>query len=309
MRKHLHWASVLALAIATPLAAQSEPAALVAKLTGSVQVHHRGNAVAAALGQRLAVGDQVVPAQGAEAILMTRTGAAQVVTRNTTVAAPAAGPPSDFFETALKTLAQAASADARTGGRQGMIRPIPGEPTLVAPRNALIVATGRPTFTWLPSDIAKTDHYTIQIRPRVPQAGKPRFMRFQVTGTTFTLPDSVPALEPGATYLWTVAPKGDRAAREDSLRIISKGERTALDAALEQIKTLGLDPATDGAFLAAIVYRDMDLMYEAANALQVVEGTGRMAADGYLLKGEILNDLGHADEARKAFDKADEMMR
>lgn len=310
MRKHLRWATVMALAIATPLAAQSEPAALVAKVTGNVQVHHAGTAVAAAIGQRLVAGDEVVPDQGAQAVLITRRGAAQVVTRSTTVAVPAAGATADIFEKAIKRLAQAAGKDARNLSRNGMIRPIPGEPTLVSPRNGLIVATGHPTFTWLRSDIAKTDQYTIQIRPKAPKPGQPRFMRFQVTGaTTFTLPDSVPALEPGAVYLWTVAPKGDRAAREDSLRVISKGQQARLNTALGQIKTLGLDPATDGAFLAAVVYRDMDLMYEAANALQAVERTGSMAADGYLLKGEILGDLGHADEARKAFDKADEMMR
>lgn len=309
MRKHLRWAPLVALAIAAPLTAQSEPAALVVGVSGSVRVHHGTTFSRAAVGQRLVAGDEVLPASGARATLITRTGAAQVVTRNTTVAARGAGAKADIFDRALRTLAQAASTSARTGGREGMIRPVPGEPTLVAPRNGLIVATTRPTFTWLASDMVETDAYTIQIRPRVRPASGPPFVRFHVTGTTFTLPDSVPGLAPGATYLWTVAPRGGRAAREDSVRIIGAARRARLDSTLTRIRKLGLDPATDGAFLAAVVYRDLDLMYEAARALDTVEHTGGMAADGYLLKGEVLNRLGHADEARKAFDRADEMMR
>jgi predicted RNA polymerase sigma factor len=34
-----------------------------------------------------------------------------------------------------------------------------------------------------------------------------------------------------------------------------------------------------------------------------------MSADMYMLKGEILNTLGHEAEARAAFDKADALMR
>jgi tetratricopeptide (TPR) repeat protein len=266
--------------------------------------------VAAAVGQRLAAGDQVMPAAGSRAILITRAGANQVVTAATTVSAPATGGNPDIFDRAMKTLAQAASADARTaGGRQGMIRPIPGEPTLVAPRNGLTVVTTRPTFTWRAADNAKTEQYTIQIRPKVRPADGSRPMRFQVTGTSFTYPDDTPALVPGETYLWTVAPKGSRAAREESVRVIDTAEREQLTATLSRITDLGLDPAGDGAFLAAVVYRDMDLMYDAAQALDAVESAGSMAADAYLLKGEILNRLGRSDEARRAFDKADEMMR
>jgi hypothetical protein len=305
MRKHLRWAPALALALAAPLAAQGEPAALVVKLTGGVQVRHGGASAAAAIGERLLEGDEVLPGTGARAVLITRTGAAQVVTRNTTVAAPPVGTAGDLFERALKSLAQAASEDARTGGRQGMIRPIPGEPTLVAPRNGLVVGSGHPTFTWLGAGNAATSAYTIQIRSVA--GGRPE--RYPVTGTRFTLPDAAQELTPGAEYAWTVAPKGGRAAQEVRFRIVAQDVRAQLAATLGQIRDLGLDPATDGAFLSAVVYRDLDLMYDAAAALDAVEKSGSMAAEAYLLKGEVLSRMGHEDEARKAFDKADELMR
>jgi predicted negative regulator of RcsB-dependent stress response len=72
---------------------------------------------------------------------------------------------------------------------------------------------------------------------------------------------------------------------------------------------MGLDPEGDGLFLTAVVYRDMGLYYDAADALDGLEAANDMSADMYLLKGEILSEMGHAEEARAAFDKADAMMR
>lgn len=304
MRKQLRWAALLALVTAVPLAAQEDPAALVVRVQGDVQIRHGGGTVPAAQGARLAVGDQVIPAEGARAILITRTGANQVVTEATTIEEPRSGGNPDLFARAMSTLAQAASADARTaGGRQGMIRPIPGEPVLVAPRNQLTVSRTRPTFSWMAVEGATG--YTIQVRNT---AGGPP-MRFQVTTTEWTLPENEAELQAGAVYAWTVAPTGGRPTREQQFTVIRQEDYELLTSTLGEIRAMGLDPMGDGLFLTAVVFRDLELYYDAARALDAVEKAGDMSADLYLLKGEILNVLGHEEEARKAFDKADALMR
>ncbi|MFQ5536466.1 MAG: hypothetical protein ACE5GJ_03340 [Gemmatimonadota bacterium] len=306
MRKLVNTLALAAAFAVMAAAPQEDPAALVVRVQGEVQVIREGAPAApATVGARLVPGDRVVPENGSRAILITRTGATQVVTGPTTVTAPSGGGNPDMFARAVRTLAQAATTDARTaGGRQGMIRPIPGEPTLVAPRNGLTVTTTRPTFSWMPVEGAHD--YRIQIR-RV-DGGKP--MRFKVTGThEWTLPDSVPELEMGAVYAWTVAPARGRPTREQQFQVIDGMTAADLNATIQEISDLGLDPHGDGLFLTAVIYRDMGLFYEADHALEEMEKTGELSADLYLLKGEILNRLGYAERAREAFDKADAMMR
>jgi len=143
----------IALLAAAPLAAQDAPAALIIRVQGDVQIRQGGGApTAAAAGARLAAGDEVLPATGARAILIVPSGATQQVTEATTVAAPQGGATGDMFQRAMTALAQAASTDATAGGRQGMIRPIPGQTTLVLPRNGLTINSDRPTFAWTPTE-------------------------------------------------------------------------------------------------------------------------------------------------------------
>ncbi|NNL30176.1 MAG: hypothetical protein HKO77_04095, partial [Gemmatimonadetes bacterium] len=78
---------------------------------------------------------------------------------------------------------------------------------------------------------------------------------------------------------------------------------------LDQIAVFGLDPRGDGLFLTVVAYRDLGLFYDAYRALEEVEREAMLSAELYLLKGEILAELGHEAEARAAFDKADELMR
>lgn len=296
-------------------AAQEEPAALVIRIQGEVDVRHGQSAPRpAAVGERIFEGDGVLPSPGARAILITRAGRQQVVTEETTVTAPRAAASSDIFSRAVATLAQAASVDASAGGRQGMIRPIPGETSLVAPRNGLLVAERRPTFQWTPTpDVT----YDLMLRRVVsdgsaasPEARRP--MIFEVGGaTTFTLPDSV-ELERGATYAWTVFPGGRRGGRpvaQQEFRIMSLREDVELQDYMDDIAVFGLDPAGDGLFLTVVAYRDLGLFYDAREALEGVERDAELSAELYLLKGEILAELGHEEEARAAFDRADELMR
>lgn len=302
----LHLVAAAALLVQAPLGAQ-DPAALLVQLSGDVRIQRAGGASSsAAVGARLVPGDQVVPASGARAVLILRTGAQQVVTSATTVSAPSGGGDATLFSRAMDMLGQAASAEARAaGGRQGMIRPIPGEPVIVAPRNSLTVTTTHPTFEWMAVEGAES--YTIQIR-KLEEGARP--MRHQVRGgSTWTLPADQPGLTHGATYAWTVAPRPGRPTREQEFRVFDEEQARTLESSLGEISTLGLDPHGDGLFLTAMIYREMDLFYDARSAIEGIEEQGDMSADLYLLKGEILNVLGHADEARAAFDRADELMR
>lgn len=310
MLKHLRRAAALALFSTTPLAAQGSPAALVVQIQGDVQVRHSGaSPVPLTLGEQLQAGDEVVPAAGGRAILITPTGATLRVTDATTVAAPAGGGGGDMFDRAIATLAQAATTDARSSiGRQGMvrpIRPIAGEPTLVAPRNGLTVTDERPTFNW--RAVEGASGYRLQLR-RVDDGSRPK--RWDVgTATEWTLPEDEAPLAHGGRYAWTIAPLGGRPTQEQQFAVIGDDATAELEATIEEIAQIGVDPFGDGLFLTAIVYRDLDLYYEAYEALRGLEEAGEMTADLYLLKGEVLNQLGHAERAKEAFDTADEMMR
>lgn len=78
---------------------------------------------------------------------------------------------------------------------------------------------------------------------------------------------------------------------------------------LDDIAVFGLDPMGDGLFLTVVAYRDLGLFYDARAALEEVESQASLSADLYMLKGEILAELGQEEAARAAFDRADELMR
>lgn len=298
---------VLLLTVGAPLAAQNEPAALVIRVQGNVAVTHGEEAPApAVIGEQMFVGDGVIPDDGSRAILITRAGAQQVVTERTTIAEPRTGVSPDIFERALATLVQAASTDASAGGRQGMIRPIPGQTALIAPRNELTVASTRPTFYW-----TATPGQTYDLMLRNVQGGRP--MLFEVgSDTTWTLPADVDDLEAGSTYQWTVfvgGRQGGRAMQPQDFRVMGLEESVDLSDYLDEIAVFGLDPQGDGLFLTVVAYRDMGLYYEARDAMDAVERTASLSWELHRLKGEILTELGHEAEARRAFDRADELTR
>lgn len=295
-----------AFALAMPLQAQSDPAALVIRVDGDVAVTHGESPPAPAfVGEQMFVGDGVIPGGGARAILITRGGAQQVVTEQTTIVEPRASGSTDLFDRALATLAQAANTNTSTGGRQGMIRPIPGQTALVAPRNDLTVASARPTFNW-----TATPGQSYDLMLRSLDGGRP--MLFEVgNNTVWTLPDSVPDLDLGTSYQWTVfvgGRRGGRAMQPQDFRVIGLEESVEMEDYLDQIAVFGLDPLTDGLFLTVVAYRDMGLYYEARNALDAVERDASLSWELYRLKGEILAELGHEADARAAFDRADELM-
>ena len=292
---------------AAPLVAQSDPAALVIRVQGEVAVTHGGSApTPASVGERMFVGDGVLPESGARAILITRAGAQQVVTEHTTIAEPRGGGSPPIFERALATLARAAATDATTGGRQGMIRPIPGRTALVAPRNGLNVISGRPTFRW-----TATPGQTYDVMLRKLDGGRPTVYEVG-TDTVWTLPADAADLDAGATYQWTLfvgGRRGGRALPAQDFRVIGLEESVELEDYLAEIEVFGLDPHGDGLFLTVVAYCDMGLYYEAREALDRVESEAGLGWELQKLKGEILAELGHEEEARAAFDRADELAR
>lgn len=304
------WAVLLSCAVLLGLplraAAQDATAALVVKLQGSVSVKSGSATQPAAVGTKLQVGDEVIPAAGAKAYLVHRSGQTQVVAERTTIAAPAAGAAQgDMFSRTVRVLASAATSDARTQpNRQGMIRPIPGEPVLVAPRNGIKVSGTHPTFTWMP--VTGATGYTIQIRT---DGQPPR--RFDVGAvTSWTLPSSEAGLAPGRQYQWTVAPKGGRPTREVPFLMLGPDDRKLLDGGIDAIAGMGLDPKGEGQMLSVVVFTDLGLYYDAAEAIERMEKSGdALTPDLYLLKGEVLDALGRLDEAREAFDRADALLR
>lgn len=303
--------AVLALTLALPPRAAGaqqgppaadDPVALVVRVQGEVRVERGDASATATAGQRLLAGDRLLPEPSARALLVIRSGAQQVVDEPTTLAAPATTESADLFARAVATLAQAATLDATLGGRQGMIRPIPGRTSLLAPANGLTVLSRRPSFRWTATPDAR---YELMLR-RV-EGGRPEI--FDVgTDTTWTLPHGTPELMPGATYAWTVfvgGRNGGRPLPQQEFRVASGEESDALAARMDAIRSVGLDPAGDGRVLAAVAFRELDLFYAASDALDALRLNGaRMSPDLHRLHGEVLAELGDAEGARRAFDRA-----
>ncbi|MBI4545208.1 MAG: hypothetical protein HY703_08440 [Gemmatimonadetes bacterium] len=320
VRRRLIASALLVAALITGAAAavaSADPVAVLIQVNGAVRVQRSGQRapVGATLGMSLMDGDRVIVAAGARAVLLYRTGRTQTATASLTVAAPAENRPGGLFNQTVRTLTQVATTDARTQpNRQGMIRPIAGAAVPVSPRNRINVLDVRPTFLWF--RIPEAAGYTVQIRraeTKPPLTDDPadtawKPVRYDVgADTTWTLPGSENPLVPGAFYEWTVAAAdGGRVAEPQRFRIISAPEYTALARSLGGISAMGLDPAGDGLFMAALAYRDAGLFYEADRALNRLEaagaGTGRAF---HLLRGEVYDALGLLQAAAEAFRRAE----
>lgn len=291
----------LGLLAAIPGVLQDAPAALIVEIQGDVQLEVGGAARAAAVGTRLSAGDRVIPARGASVILLRQTGQTQVVEEPVTIQALARGESGDQFSRTVDVLARAATSDAATRtNRQGMIRPVPGQPVLISPRNGVLTQDPRPTFVWY--GVEGGTSYTIQVRK---EGGRP--VRFEVgPDTTWTYPGDAPPLLPGSTYHWTVASESRRTAQPDSFRMIS-GEQFAVVAQnLNGIQELGLDPYGSGLILTTVVFLDTGLLYDAFAAVRALEGSGgELSVEALLLKAEILAGLGRFAEADEVWAEAD----
>lgn len=298
--------------LAAPLVAEAQPAprppadpiAVVVRVTGNVRVQVGAAPPAPARpGLRLRAGDRLNVPTGAQAVLLYRTGRSQTVTQSIRVQAPRGAAGAGVFQQTIRTLNEVSSTDARAlPNRQGMIRPIAGSPVPVSPRNLVALVGTRPGFTW--TQVPEATAYLLQVRDL---EGGP-LMRFPLgTDTTYTLPDSLPELARGHTYEWSVARvDGGRAAPPQRFRIATQAELDSVGIRLEQLRGIGLDPDGDGAFLAAVIYRDAGLLHEALAALDRVEVSGGgTGAEFRRMRGEIYAQLGMLDRALEDFTAAD----
>lgn len=283
----------------------ADPSAVVVQITGGVQVQRSGGApVAANVGQSLMPGDKVIVGSGAKAVLLYKTGKMLTTSQTMTVADAQRDKPGGLFNQTVTTLAQVATTNARTQpNRQGMIRPIQGEPAPISPRNNVKVGDLHPAFTWF--KLADAKSYIVQIRRVDPFANRPE--RFNVSGDTmWSYPASATPLIPGAVYEWTVAnANGGRPATVQRFRVMSGADFSHVATTLNELVTSGIDPLGDGLFLTALAYRDAGLMYDAGRLLDRLEASGAKGRAYYLLRGEVYDALGDLDSAAKAFSTAD----
>lgn len=285
-----------------------DPVAMVVRVTGTVQVHRAagGAAAPASVGMRLMAGDRLDVDGGAQAVLLYVSGRRETLTQSLTIAAPEQAERAGVFERTVSTLNAVASTDARQHpNRQGMIRPVAGASTLMSPRNDIKVVDLRPTFVW--TAVPGATSYTIQLRSADGVTRK----RFEVgTDTTWTMPTSAPPLAPGERYHWTVAPAGrGRVAEEHAFRTLSTAEYRALEHGMAQLRSAQLDPWSDGLFLAALVFRDEGLFYEADRALRQLETSNAALGQAYyLLRGEVYDALGMLELAAGSFERAGETL-
>lgn len=308
----------LALTAGAALAARpSDPVALLVKFQGDVHVQRTGiqDPLAGQVGLQLMAGDQVVVGERSEAVVLYRTGKLVKTAAPVTIEDVAENASSSLFTNTVRTLGQVATTDARTQpNRQGMIRPISGAPVPIAPRNGIKkegirvqvkVMDVRPTFTWF--SVPHVESYMIQLQRQGPDS--PAFVRYSVgSDTTWTLPRSEPPLVPGASYTWSVGGPGTgRPADAQSFTVASAEDIDRVQRTLNGLIDAGIDPASDGLFLAALAYRDAGFYYEAGRAITRIEeqglGTGRSF---FMLKGEVLDALGDSTASEKAFRMAEE---
>jgi hypothetical protein len=193
-------------------------------------------------------------ASGAKAVLMYKSGKMETASADVTVAAPDAREPAGRFQQVVNTVAQVATTNARVQpNRQGMIRPIAGEPIPVTPRNGVKLLDVRPTFTWY--RVPEATGYVVQVRRITPAGGA--ILRFN-TGkdTTWTYAANEAPLVPGGEYEWTVgATPGRIASYRGRFRIVSAEEYAQVASVLRELATANIDPATDGLFVP-LAYRD-----------------------------------------------------
>ncbi|MBI4410257.1 MAG: hypothetical protein HY561_11145 [Gemmatimonadetes bacterium] len=295
----------------------ADPVAVLVQITGAVQVQKAGQRtpVAATPGMQLAPGDRVIVPAGGRAVLLHKSGKMETATTSVTIAEPQTRQSAGLFSQTVSTLTKVATTDARTQpNRQGMIRPIAGAAVPISPRNGIKVLGLRPRFVWF--RIPDAQAYTVQLRrldgpcAERPARDRPAFCepaRFETGPDTVWGPSRMDApLIPGAKYEWAVAAVGGRVSEPHRFQVIGGQDYAALSEALNNIVAGGIDPATDGLFLAALTYRELGLFYEARNALERLEALGMAHGRAYhTLRGEVFDALGDLAAAEREFQLAD----
>ena len=170
-----------------------------------------------------------------------------------------------------------------TGANQigGVSRGI-GAVKLFAPEKGLAYSL-HPTLQWSGSPDTK---YKLHIENTADQTS------FDVTvdGTSFTYPETAPALTPGSTYSWSVQPEIDimGGSSDTALMVIAGGaEREAIGGALAAITRTG--DAGDRA--RAKVYFDKRVWYDAAEAYSILIAAHPADAELRQMRGTLYDQV------------------
>jgi hypothetical protein len=140
-----------------------------------------------------------------------------------------------------------------------------------------------PTFFW------SSDDPQAEFAFKVSQPGMGGSLyESKVVGNHFTYPANAPALQPGSTYVWTVAPTLDMMGGPKSASIVIVGgrERDDISAALAKAQT-GSDPAA----ATARVYTDMRVWFDAVAAYSSLIERFPARGDFYQGRADLYDQL------------------
>jgi hypothetical protein len=138
---------------------------------------------------------------------------------------------------------------------------------------------------------------------RLTQVSTPQSSLYEtkIMGGHFTYPASAPALQPGATYTWSVKCAIDELMTPASANflILGGGDREAVAAALERAQTLA-DPAA----AQAKVFMDMRVWFDALAAYSSLIDRYPARAEFYRTRADLFDQLPQTPET-KALGDAD----
>jgi hypothetical protein len=157
-----------------------------------------------------------------------------------------------------------------------------GAVKLFAPAKGLAYSL-HPTFQWSGTPDTK---YKLHLE----DLGDHASFDVTVDGTSFTYPETAPALKPGSTYSWSVQPEIDiMGGTSDSALVVIAGgaERDAIAAALAAITQTG--EAGDRA--RAQVYFDKRVWYDAAQAYSILIAAHPDDAELHRLRGTLYDQV------------------
>jgi len=167
----------------------------------------------------------------------------------------------------------------------GASRGVCGVITLLAP------ATGKaytltPTFFWGPDDPQSEYVFRLTASENPPYETK-------VRGGHFTYPAGAPALQPGATYTWSLKCAADELMKPASASFLVLGgsDREAVAAALVRAQT-----ATDPGAAQAQVFTDMRVWFDALAAYSSLIDRYPSRTEFYKARGELYDQLPQTKE-------------
>jgi hypothetical protein len=157
-----------------------------------------------------------------------------------------------------------------------------GAVKLFAPDKGLAYSL-HPTFQWSGTPDTK---YKLQMENLADHTS----FEATVEGTSFTYPETAPALKPGSTYSWSVQPEVEMmGGTSDSALIVIAGgaERDAIASALAAITQTG--EAGDRA--RAQVYFDKRVWYDAAQAYSILIAAHPDDAELHRMRGSLYDQV------------------